>query len=394
MGEDTPRVEPRALALRFVGSGSEYFRIWIVNLLLTLLTLGLYYPFAKVRRLRYFYGATEVGGDPLSFHARPWKMLRGYLLVAALVGAYSLAGQVSPVAGLVAFVIMAAIWPALWHSSLRFRMANTGWRGLRFGFVGQRSGAYWALAPALVLSAASLAALAWMGPAPAPTPGQAQPARLMLLLPLLPALLLMLALPWMLWSMRRYQHGNYALGAERTRFDVRLWAFYGVALRSAGIVVLVGTVAGLLTALGSGTLGGLLGAGSDLAADRRARIAAIVVALLVSVVIVAQALVWPYVTARMQNLVWNGTRSQHLSFRSQLRVRPLAWLTVKNWLLIVFTLGLYFPFARVATVRLRLHAVTVLSTMAPEALVASAGAAEETAAGDAAGDMLGLDIGL
>lgn len=119
------------LPLRFIGSGSEHFRIWIVNLLFTLVTLGLYNPFAKVRRLRYFHGATEVGGHPLSFHADPWKMLRGYLLVMLLFAACGGAGRFSPVAGAVAFCIIAALWPALWHSSLRFRLANTGWRGLR-----------------------------------------------------------------------------------------------------------------------------------------------------------------------------------------------------------------------------------------------------------------------
>ena len=36
-------------ALRFTGSGSEYFKIWIVNVLLTIITLGMYYPWAKVR---------------------------------------------------------------------------------------------------------------------------------------------------------------------------------------------------------------------------------------------------------------------------------------------------------------------------------------------------------
>ncbi len=62
------------MAIRFVGSGSEYFRIWIVNLLLTFVTLGLYYPWAKVRRLKYFHASTEVGGHPLSFNAEPRKM--------------------------------------------------------------------------------------------------------------------------------------------------------------------------------------------------------------------------------------------------------------------------------------------------------------------------------
>lgn len=68
--------------IEFTGSGSEYFRIWIVNLLLTLVTLGIYYPWAKVRRLRYFYGNTLVAGHALwtftasprrCCAARPWR---------------------------------------------------------------------------------------------------------------------------------------------------------------------------------------------------------------------------------------------------------------------------------------------------------------------------------
>jgi uncharacterized membrane protein YjgN (DUF898 family) len=40
------------LAMRFVGWGSEHCRSWIVNLLLTIVTPGLYHQVAKVRRLR------------------------------------------------------------------------------------------------------------------------------------------------------------------------------------------------------------------------------------------------------------------------------------------------------------------------------------------------------
>ncbi|HEX6720272.1 MAG TPA: DUF898 family protein, partial [Burkholderiaceae bacterium] len=97
------------MAMRFTGSGSEYFRIWIVNLLLILVTVGLYYPFAKVRRLRYFYGNTKLGGEEFDFHGNPWKMLRGFLLMAALLGAYGLATNVSPRAALVALLLLAGI---------------------------------------------------------------------------------------------------------------------------------------------------------------------------------------------------------------------------------------------------------------------------------------------
>src|SRR5262245_60263374 len=141
---------PHRLAMRFGGSGSEYFRIWIVNLLLTVLTLGLYYPFAKVRRLRYFYGNTTLAGDEFDFHGNPWRMLRGFVLMAALGGAYALASRSSPWAALVALLLMAGIWPALFRASQQFRLANTSWRGLRFQFHGSTTGAYRALIPAQI----------------------------------------------------------------------------------------------------------------------------------------------------------------------------------------------------------------------------------------------------
>ena len=50
-GADTPcaAAPPRTLAPSFTGDGKEYFRIWVVNLLLTLATFGIYSAWAKVR---------------------------------------------------------------------------------------------------------------------------------------------------------------------------------------------------------------------------------------------------------------------------------------------------------------------------------------------------------
>ena len=112
-----------------------------------LVTLGLYYPWAKVRRLRYFYGNTLVGNEPLDFHGNPKRMLRGTVLVVLLLVLYSVAGNFSPVAGLIALVLVAAIAPALVRAAMRFRMSNTSWRGLRFRFVGSMQGVYTAVLP-------------------------------------------------------------------------------------------------------------------------------------------------------------------------------------------------------------------------------------------------------
>ena len=90
----------------------------------------------------------------------------------------------------------------------------------------------------------------------------------------------------------------------------------------------------------------------------------------------------------------NRTASTNIGFASSLRFWPLFGLTIKNWLLVVITLGLYWPFAAVATARMRLEAVRLQFDVDPQTLADQGRAGEGEAAGDAAGDLFGLDIGL
>jgi uncharacterized membrane protein YjgN (DUF898 family) len=233
-----PAAPPPAQLLRiaFTGSGSEYFRIWIVNLLLTLVTLGLYYPWAKVRRLRYFYGNTLVDGAALDFHGNPKKMLKGTLLVALLFGLYSVAGRFSPLAGLVALVLLAIVMPALLRASLQFRLANTSWRGLRFQFKGNLPDAYRAVLP-LYLPTILILALTAM--APAMEPGH-EPVWLVSSLSGL-GLLTLLMFPWSFWKFKQYQHQHYAIAQLQTRFTATAGNFYKLGRNMVGWGVLAGS---------------------------------------------------------------------------------------------------------------------------------------------------------
>jgi uncharacterized membrane protein YjgN (DUF898 family) len=339
-----------------------------------------------VRRLRYLHGATEIGGHALSFHGDPWAMFRGFLVMATLFIVYGVAGRLSPVAGLVAFVVLAALWPALWHSSLRFRLANTGWRGLRARFTGSRGGAYRAMLPGglLALVFVVFGYVAGLG-AHDPQPG----GNLWLaLFPLLLVLLMAAALPALFWVVKRYQHGHYALAGEDTRFEMPLRAMYGIGLRTFGLSLLAMAAGGVLVFVLVLALRGR--ATGDAASPPSFWFTLSPLAL----VVLLQAAIGPYVTSRLQNRVWNGTRSEHLRFDSRLRYRDLAPLTLRNWLLMIVTLGLYYPFAKVATARLRLRAVTLLSALDPDELLAAPAAAAGGVAGDAAADLLGIDLGL
>lgn len=368
---------PAELGIRFVGSGSEYFRIWIVNLLLTLVTLGFYYPFAKTRRLKYFYGATEVGGHPLSFHGKPLAMFRGYLLSLLLFLAYSAAGYVSPLAGVLAAAALILVWPALWRSSLRFRLANTGWRGLRLHFTGERGGAY----KALLLPGVLLVILLGLFAAIGKTPLQQLDNRVLFhALWLTYLALFVLTPPYSLWLINRYQHGHLALADERSTFEVGVGKFFGLYGMTFLLGLLMGVVFVILVFVGFRMFSALP--------------KWLLVPVPIAAYLMVLCVVGGYFTAQLQNLVWNGTRSPGLSFRSTLPEGALIQLWFKNWVLTLITVGLYYPYAKVASARLRLESVTLLATADVDGLVASQEASAVTATGDAAGDLFGLDFGL
>jgi uncharacterized membrane protein YjgN (DUF898 family) len=99
-------------------------------------------------------------------------------------------------------------------------------------------------------------------------------------------------------------------------------------------------------------------------------------------------------TARLQNVVWNGTTIGELSFRSTVEAMPLARLYLKNALLVICTLGLYTPFAVVNSMRYRLQSMTLLAPAGLDAFMADARPGEENATGEGAVDLFDIDIAL
>lgn len=390
-GEVSPLItsnpgEPRAVQrhpIEFTGSGSEYFRIWIVNLLLTLVTFGLYYPWAKVRKLRYFYGNTHVAGHALDFHGDPKRMLRGFLLMAALFLAYNMALKVSPVAGGIAAVIFMAVWPALLRASMQFRLANTSWRGLRFQFTGSMKDAYMVfLLPFVVIAGcfgAGIALITTNNPAAIVAGG------------ILMVLAYLGALPYAYYRFKKYQHQNYACGQLRTEFRASFGDVVKVCLKTFGLAIALGIAASVAVAIigGVGMVGLGRGAGGGAAA------AAMIMPLMFVVMFAVYAVPIPYIQSRMQNLVWTQTGSRDLRFKSNLAFGPMLKQTLINWTLMVLTLGLYWPFAAIAMARLRLQAVSIHARIDLDTLVSrQKGSLHREGVGDAAADLAGIDFGL
>ncbi|RYX94576.1 MAG: DUF898 domain-containing protein [Comamonadaceae bacterium] len=375
-----PSVGMHEYPVHFTASGSEYFRIWIVNLLLIVVTLGIYLPWAKVRKLKYFYSNTVVDGHALDFHGKASQMLLGLFVVWICLAAYSIATDLSGVAGMAAALVFVAVWPNLFRSAMRFRLANTSWRGLRMRFTGDLAGARKAIAPPLALGLLPFALLGIFIDKKGGGSIVAQGLVATLAFGML--LALVVALPYFLWRVRSYQHGNYGWGPLRTQFRSGAKPFYTVMLKTSGVALLgliCFGVAGFVWRRESGFgLAALLG------------FIPLMLAFLFFVNVVPRA----YLMSQMQNLVWSRTGNSQFRFRSELAFGPYALLQFRNYVLILLTLGLFWPFAVVANRRAQLEAVTLYSYIDLKSLDAVAAEGADGAAGDAAADMFGLDIGM
>ncbi|MEY4514418.1 MAG: hypothetical protein RLZZ450_6540 [Pseudomonadota bacterium] len=132
---------PELHTFAFVGSGVAFFALVIKNMLLSLVTLGVYLPWAKTERRQYLWQNIEIAGHRLRYHGTGKELFIGYLKVIAgylvFVGTPLLVGKVlGKVAGGVVqaalFLAVLLLIPfAIWGSR-RYLLSRTSWRGVRF----------------------------------------------------------------------------------------------------------------------------------------------------------------------------------------------------------------------------------------------------------------------
>lgn len=344
---------PQPEHFTFTGSGSEYFRIWIVNLLLTIVTLGIYSAWAKVRRTRYFYDNTRLAGASFDYHGEPVAILRGRIVTVLFIAAYNIVARISDTAGLVMLGVLGALIPWLIWKSLQFKLYNSSYRGIRFGFRGSARRVYFVY----------------------------------LLLPILSVLTAYLLAPLTHQRMKKFQHEESRYGGTSFIFHASVGRFYKAYLVAFGIAV-----AGILTigiAFG-GTLIAIIKAGGQ----ERTDAAAIGTTALVVLAIYAWIfMLFPIFLTMIQNLIWNNTRLGEHGFESRMKAGRMAFIAVTNLLGIVVTLGLFIPFAQVRAMKYRIESMSMIPAGSLDDFIASEQAVA-SATGEGVSDLLDFDLSL
>ena len=134
--------------LSFHGSGGTLFGIYLVNILLTLMTLGVYSFWGKVKVRSYILRQTEFNGDRLGYHGTGKEILFGFLkalvifiipivllnMVPQLTGA---GVSIKMVTGFLFYGLIVLFVPLAMVGAWRYRLSRTSWRGIRFSFRGK-----------------------------------------------------------------------------------------------------------------------------------------------------------------------------------------------------------------------------------------------------------------
>jgi uncharacterized membrane protein YjgN (DUF898 family) len=143
----SPPPAPTGLQVSFHGSAGGLFGIQAVNVLFTLLTLGIYYFWGKTRVRAYLLGGAELDGDRFAYHGTGRELLIGFVKGVAVffvpVALLSILPQVYGAPEMVVNALSAMLYlaglllvPLAMVGARRYRLSRTSWRGVRFSFRG------------------------------------------------------------------------------------------------------------------------------------------------------------------------------------------------------------------------------------------------------------------
>ena len=348
--ETAPQAPAVRHQLRFEGSGSEYFRIWIVNLALTIVTLGIFSAWAKVRSKRYFLGNTYIGEHNFDYHGQPLRILLGRLIALALLLGYSATAHFAPKAVFVWGLIFLFGTPWLINAALRFNARNTSYRNIRFNFDGSYGEAFGAF----------------------------------ILWPILAAITLFTTYPLARRARDQYTINNHSFGGPYFHPELPGGAMYRIYFTALLFFVAFVVLAG-----------GLYLASRGLAIDWR-NPAASAPFFMVSgaVYLFSMLFLNTYIGASVFNLALGRTvLADRFHFESTLSPLRMTWLIFSNLVLTLLTLGLFYPWARVRLAQYRTENLAVTGPGELDGFMSEL-TASKSAIGEEIASFFDVDIGL
>ena len=312
---------------QFTGKSVEYFKIWIVNIVLSIVTLGIYSPWAKVRTKRYFYSNTVMDGSTFEYLADPLAILKGRMIVFAVILVYYVSTSFIPVLGVIFLIAFLIGLPWLIVRSLAFNARNSAFRNVRFNFE------------------SSL--------------GQA--AIIFIVLPLFTVISFGFATPYFVQKMRKYVISNSSYGTAQFDMDATVKSFYIVYLKAFGLLLLIGVAATILIPMLVPTdpasmqqgLGQMPTPGQQpMPMPANPESVGLIGLVFTIALLLFYMFIGVYIQTATTNLVFNHTHLGANTLKSTLKMSHMFLIFLTNTLMVILSFGLLIPFARLARYRI------------------------------------------
>jgi len=377
-------------ALRFNGSGSEYFKIWIVNILLTIITLGIYYPWAKVRNRRYFYANATLSGRSFEYHATGKQLFIGFLIGAVFFILYSTLLRASPaLSGMFSLLFMLALPWLIWRS-LMFNMKVTSFSNVHFAFRGKLGRVYTLFLGYPILFFLMIFLIGVVTSLFAPiiqTVDRSILGVVVFILGFGSMFVYLYFFAFIKKNSTEYFMGNthYGQGVFTTNLETK--KFFTIILKTIGVflipIIVIILVAGIF-GKGINHLNSISSGGMPFGVELF-----LIVAYFATIFGVMSYMVTRERTYTYDNILLDNK----ISFESTLRARDLAWVMASNMFVMLLTLGLAFPWAKVRMARLMLENTLVDTEVGFDEYI-SQKQQEVSALGDQIGDAFDIDVGI
>ncbi len=376
-GASIQTLKSETIDFQFKGKSGEYFSIWIVNVALTILTLGVYSAWAKVRTQQYFYGSTYLDGASFRYLANPKQILKGRIIAVLFFAAYFFSGLISYFVGAITVMILFLLVPYIITASMAFRARVSEWRHVRFGFDKVFSEAYVIAAiPLFLIAVNTLLPILLLDKDQIELlqSGDLTESKLLIVYGVV-SLLLSLMFPGLDHSINRFRLKHSKYGNQYFSFAARMADFYKIYfIASFGfLIVLAVTIFGLSKIVPYTWL------------ETIPWLAVIPLGL---VYFLATA----YVQAKRGNLIINNTIIGGHSFESRLSVIDMWVLYTTNTLAIVLSVGLLIPWAKVRTARYRASRTTLIAKGDLGGFAAQQ-RQQQSALGEEVGEMFDIGVG-
>ena len=363
----------KPVELGFSGTAGEYFRIWIVNVLLSIATLGIYSAWAKVRNKQYFYGNTQLDGSPFEYNASPIAILKGRLVVVGILAIYFLTTNFFPLSEVFFLLLFFLVLPWLVMRSLMFNARYSSYRNLCFSFEQN-----------LKDSVKTFIGLGILVP-----------------------LTLGLIYPYYMYAIQKYRVDNHGYGQYMFHFQSAVKAFYKYYFIALLIMLLVIFLAGVVMGLFFGSSMTMFMGAND--PENMPDVNATAIAsifIMLGIYFLAYFIAFAYIKTKVFNTVWSNTTLSKASarfmsapivplmaFEGRLETKQMFYIYITNLIGIIVSMGLLIPWAKVRLAKYRIENLNV-SSIADLKVITAREREQVGTIGSEMGDILDIDIGM